>query len=371
MSKQQIIVSARVGFVAVHQIADRMHGVDFPIELALPYRYDWWKEAVVQFDEMLDTLEKMPVEVVSVHATQAKITEEDVLRWGRQTIEIAERLGARTITVHPNQIKKNRSNLQELALTYLRQLQRRTSVTISVETFPGKRRVFQPEEIMKAKLPMTLDTAHIHDDDQIMNIINDYWQNIPVVHLSARGQNEHHLPIDSFCVQVVRKLVNLGWSGSIALEYLPWHHYRLESDIEIIKQALIRDIKPDEILPPCDAYKGQQDKWGHDAPEPDVTVLNFSDNDMEARLSELRECILCKHKETVKQLRTVFPDFEFLTEGEQATKYAAFIGKTTLSFFLHRARKGRLTLQYLWKKFKKPDEIAKFIKENHLALNNQ
>jgi hypothetical protein len=141
-------------------------------------------------------------------------------------------------------------------------------VIISVETFSGKCRVFQPEEIMEEKLPMTLDTAHIHDNTRIMNIISKYWQHIPVVHLSARGQYENHLPIDLFCIQVVRKLVSLKWSGSITLEYLPWHHYRFKSDIDIVKQALIRDVKLDEIPPLCDLYKGCQDKWGYDAPEP-------------------------------------------------------------------------------------------------------
>ena len=115
---------------------------------------------------------------------------------------------------------------------------------------------------------MTLDTAHIHDDARIMNIIDSYWQNIPVVHLSAHSENEHHLSVDSFCIQVVRKLVKFNWSGAITLEYLPWHHYRLKSDIEIVKRALTGDINHGEIPSPCDAYKGCPDKWGHDTPEP-------------------------------------------------------------------------------------------------------
>ena len=267
MPKEPIIVSARVSFATIQQIAEHLKGVDFPIELALPYRYDWWKDVVVQFDGMMDALENMRVEITSVHATQAKITEEVFLTWCSQTIQIAERLGAKTITVHPNLVNR-KSELRQLALGYIRQLQDTTSVVISVETFTGKKRVFRPEEIIEAKLPMTLDTAHIHDDARIMNIIDSYWQNIPVVHLSARSENEHHLPVDSFCIQVVRRLVSLKWSGTITLEYLPWHHYRLKSDIEIVKRALTGDINHGEIPSPCDAYKGCPDKWGHDAPEP-------------------------------------------------------------------------------------------------------
>ena len=270
----EITVSARAGFAAVHQIADRLRGVQFPIELALPHRYDSWQEAAARFDEMILALQESRVEISTIHATQARITERDFLRWGRQTIEIAERFGAKAITVHPNRTKTGKSGSQELARRYLRQLQRETTVVISVETFPGKSRVFTPQEIMQANLPMTLDIAHISDDDQIMAIIRDYWQNIPVVHLSARGREvpyigKHHLPIDTFCIRVVRELAAIGWSGSIALEYLPWHHYRLASDVKLIREALTREISPEEIPPICDAYKEKQDMWGLDAPIPE------------------------------------------------------------------------------------------------------
>ena len=253
MPEQSIIVSVRVGFTAVYQIVDRMRGVDFPVELALPHRYDDWKQAWSQSDEMLGALEKTGVNIVTVHATQAKIHDEYFFEWGRQTIKIAEHFGAHAITVHPKRAKKNKGNAQELARLHLRELQRETPVVISVETFTGKDRVFEPEEIIKAKLSMTLDTAHIHDNDRIMRIIDNYWQNIPVIHLSARSQGKKHLPIDEFCIQVVRKLVYLGWLGTIVLEYLPWHHswyhYCLRSDLKLVQQALYRDISPEEIPP--------------------------------------------------------------------------------------------------------------------------
>ena len=275
MSAQSITVSARVGFACVNNIAERLNGVDFPIELALPYRYDWWQEAVVQFDEMMVALESANVNVCSVHATQANISDERFLNWGWQTIEIAERLGAKTITVHPNRSRKSRENLQEEARIFIRRLQRETNVPLSVETFSGKDRIFRPDEIISARLPMTLDTAHIHDNDRIMEIIDSYWRNIPVVHLSARDQHSQHLPIDIFCIQVIEKLVKLEWSGDIALEYLPWHHYRLRPDMEVVQQALIRDIKPEEIVPVCNAYEARPEMWNHNTPEPDINLKNI------------------------------------------------------------------------------------------------
>ena len=237
---------------------------------------------------MLSLLEQAQVKVSTVHATQGRITDANFLRWGRQTIEIAERLDARAITVHPNGVERRmKRNFQKVARGYLRQLQRHTDVIISVETFGGRDRVFTPEEIIEAKLPMTLDVAHISDGDRIARIIEGYWRHIAVVHLSARastywrnipdimlsdeGRREHHLPIDPFCLGLVRKLIDLAWSGDIALEYLPWYHYRLRPDVELVRQALDREVAIHELVPPCDAHRGKRDMWGHDAPAPNTT----------------------------------------------------------------------------------------------------
>ena len=79
---------------------------------------------------------------------------------------------------------------------------------------------------------------------------------------------ERHLPVDAFRIRLVRELASLGWSGAIVLEYLPWHHYRLPSDRELVEQGLVRDVDQAEIPPPCDAYKNAPEMWHHGAPEP-------------------------------------------------------------------------------------------------------
>jgi sugar phosphate isomerase/epimerase len=248
MLQESIVVTARVGFAAVDQIADRMRDVDFPVELALPHKFEWWADAVSQWDEMLSRLDEANLTVNTVHATQAPITDKAFLEWGRLTIRIAEHFEAKAITVHPNRVSRKRKNdMQELARLYLRRLRHETEIPISVETFTGTDRVFVPEEIMEARLPMTLDTAHIHDNARIMRIIDSYWRNIPVLHLSARGRENHHLPVNQFCIQVVRRLVELGWSGSIALEYLYEYHDLLQSDIGLVQTALVEDIRVDEF----------------------------------------------------------------------------------------------------------------------------
>ena len=267
-----IIVAARASFETVDGIDECLRSVDFPIELALPWQYGMWENAVPRWDEMVRALERLDLDIVSMHATQGRISDGAFLRWGRMTCELAERLGASVVTVHPNRAKSGKENFQELARHHLRAVQRGTSTIVSVETFGGRDRVFTPEEIISAKLPMTLDTAHLHDDNQVMDIIQRYWQSIPVVHLSARGHGEHHLPVDGFCIRVVRKLSFLGWAGGLVLEYLPWHHYRVRPDMELVRQATSRDVRPDQIAPPSDAHRGRPEMWGFDAPEPRVPL---------------------------------------------------------------------------------------------------
>lgn len=287
-SRYTITVAARVSFATVDHIGERLAGADFPIELALPHRYEWWREAADRMDEMMACLESLGLTVATVHAVQARISDGDFLVWGKQTIRIAEHLGARAITVHPNGHNKDRGNHQFMALQYLRTLQRETDVCLTVETFGGKDRVLRPEELVDADVPMTLDVAHIGDNDRILTIIDRHWRHIPVVHLSARasnywrqrfdaplsdeGRSEHHLPLDPFCIQVVRKLVAFGWSGTIVLEYMPHYHYRLRPDLKIVGQALQRDIDDDELPSPCDVYRGMPEMYGHNAPPPDETT---------------------------------------------------------------------------------------------------
>ena len=119
-AERDITVGARVSFGTVSQTPDRLSGVDVAIELPMPYRYEWWKESARRLDEMMCLLDIPGLIVPSIHATQARITDREFLTWGRQTIRVAEHLGARAITVHPNRQKKGRTDRQFLALEQLR-----------------------------------------------------------------------------------------------------------------------------------------------------------------------------------------------------------------------------------------------------------
>ena len=147
-------------------------------------------------------------------------------------------MGAENVTVHPNSVARDtsRQTAQEIALRYLRMVQRRCKARIAIKTFEGNRRVFRPQDIIQLKLPMVLDVAHLFFHEEVLKIIHNYHQNISTVHLSARSDNKSHLPIDDFCIEVVNLLISYGWEGSVILEYLPCYHYKLKEDCQFLRE---------------------------------------------------------------------------------------------------------------------------------------
>jgi|Deesub1362A_J573_1020465.scaffolds.fasta_scaffold00194_29 sugar phosphate isomerase/epimerase len=231
-------IGGRVSFDRLEDL-ESFSDVDFPIELALPWRYqELWLPIEDRLKEVLEFFLKEKLEILSIHATQGRISEEAFLTWGKKTLEFANALGVRDVTVHPNQVKSNRATLQEKALMFLRRLQEGSDAKFCIETFRGRKRLFQPLEIVERGLPMTLDVSHIRDNSLILRIIESYWHNIRVVHLSAKGEKEHHLPIDSFCAEVVKLLQSKGWQGNIILEYLPRYTTHLRKDIRGLEKIL-------------------------------------------------------------------------------------------------------------------------------------
>jgi sugar phosphate isomerase/epimerase len=254
-------IGGRVGFNRIEELERNFGSIDFPIELALPWKYrDLWLPMEDRLDEVLVFLRERALTILSVHATQGKITEEEFLRWGRLTLEFAKSLGVEDVTVHPNIVGRERPWCQRRALSYMRQLKGQS--IFSIETFSGRKRVFTPSELVDQGLPMTLDTAHIHRQQDVMDIVEQNHPNIRVVHLSAIGAEEHHLPIDEFCIRVVDRLMELNWSGNIILEYLPWHHYRIRDDVRALSDHVAHG-KPLKLLPVNDQFRDQPERYGY------------------------------------------------------------------------------------------------------------
>jgi hypothetical protein len=59
-------------------------------------------------------------------------------------------------------------------------------------------------------------------------------------------------------------LLELGWSGNVILEYLPWHHYRVRDDIRALEDHL-ESGEPLEIAPRSDHLRSTPERWGYNA----------------------------------------------------------------------------------------------------------
>lgn len=226
----------RQSFDRIEQLEDRYADIKVPVEVALPYYWDIYDPVRVHLGEIAEKIKSYGTEVLSVHAVQAPITDERFKEWGMEIAEFAKALGATNITLHPNNINKNKV-VQDEALKNLEYFSGlyKDEVIFCIETFEGRRRVFTPEEITLFNLPMTLDTSHIRDDAKIRSLIKDYRERILNIHLSSREGANQHLPIDVFCKDVVRYLIDSKWNGNVILEYLFEYHDKMLNDLELLK----------------------------------------------------------------------------------------------------------------------------------------
>lgn len=228
----------RQSFENIEQIEERLSRLNTPIELALPYYWDIYNPIRPYLKVIAEKVKSFSIEILSIHAVQAPLTNEEFKIWGKEIADFAKLLNVGIITLHPNNTNKNQIN-QKRALQNLRYFSQlyEGKIIFSIETFTGKRRVFDPDEIVKFNLPMTLDAAHIEDNEKIWHLVKNYKENIVNVHLSSKGNERHHLPIDDFCKDIVGYLKESGWSGNIVLEYLPEFHNQMVNDLKNLEYA--------------------------------------------------------------------------------------------------------------------------------------
>jgi sugar phosphate isomerase/epimerase len=228
----------RQSFDRIEQIEERYSKIKLPVEVALPYYWGIYEPVRPHLDEIALKIKSYGVEVLSVHAVQAPITDRKFRIWGREIINFAKILGTETITLHPNNVNKKDDTQKEAIgnLNYFSGLSDSKAV-FCVETFEGKRRVFSPEETVKFNLPMTLDTSHIRDNEKVRGLLKSYKDNIFNVHLSARGGGSRHLPIDDFCKEVVKYLIESKWEGNVILEYLFEFYDKMLEDAQLLRSG--------------------------------------------------------------------------------------------------------------------------------------
>jgi len=257
--KTDIRLGARLGFSNLAELENIISEVDFSVELALPHLTSDFARVADRIPDIRDTVKAAGIEVLSVHAPQGDLAAEDYRTWAEPTLWLAKQLGAKSVTLHPPNARKQRTIHQATFMRHLRELQQKSRIVIAVETFLGKRRVLHPNEVVGLNIPMVLDTSHIHDQEYILTLLREYCQNIPTVHLSSWNEKEQHLPIDRFCLRVVRLLARSSWCGSIILEYLPWHRYRVKDDLLLLRKFLAGEQVT--VLPRDDRYRHDPSRW--------------------------------------------------------------------------------------------------------------
>jgi sugar phosphate isomerase/epimerase len=226
----------RQSFDNIEQIQERYSALKSPIELALPYHWDIYEPIRVHLPEIVQKIKSYGTEVLSIHSVQAPITDDRFRLWGKEIVDFARALKVKNITLHPNNVNDKvkaqgeaRKNLKYFSGLYS------DEITFCIETFEGKKRVFNPAETAAYNLPMTLDTSHVKNQKEVWNLLENYRHNILGVHLSAREQGKQHLPIDSFCKEVVGYLAGNNWDGNVILEYIFEFHDRMLDDLEILR----------------------------------------------------------------------------------------------------------------------------------------
>lgn len=225
----------RQSFDKIEQVEERYANLNVPVELALPYYWDIYESVRSHLGEISEEIKSYGLKVLSVHAVQAPISDERFKTWGKEIADFAKDLGAKTITLHPNNINRD-IEIQKKALKNLEYFSGLfdNDVVFCLETFEGKRRVFDIDEIVAFNLPMTLDISHVRDNDKIWSLLEDYKENILNVHLSAREGQKQHLPIDNFCKEVVQYLIENKWDGNVILEYLFEFHEQMLKDLDFL-----------------------------------------------------------------------------------------------------------------------------------------
>ena len=97
----------RQSFDAIEQVEDRYAHLGAPIEVALPYYWAIYEPVRRHLPEIAQKIKSCHAEVLSIHAVQAPITDEKFRSWGCEIAEFAKALGAKTITLHPNNVNKD------------------------------------------------------------------------------------------------------------------------------------------------------------------------------------------------------------------------------------------------------------------------
>ena len=105
-------LGSRVSFSRIEDLEPHLEGVDFPIELGLPYRVDRFLPVAGRMEEVRNVLQDRGIEVQSLHAPQGNLALDGWQDWARPTMWLADELGAHSVTFHPGRTRSRRQDAQ-------------------------------------------------------------------------------------------------------------------------------------------------------------------------------------------------------------------------------------------------------------------
>ena len=220
----------------------RVQGV--PIELAFPQELEEFLAGRDRLADVERQVKEHGVPVYSVHAPDGHTADVNFIDWAGRVVQFAEAVAAGVVVLHPEPVPDGASADPQAVIDNMRHLQDRTQVTIAMETFWGRPRVLTPDQIMQHQIPMVLDTSRL-PKPEITWVVETYHASMVNLHLSAvirdkglKGIARQHQPIDrdSFCLDLLDRLQELGWNGLVTLEYMPWLHTKVLEDRRLLER---------------------------------------------------------------------------------------------------------------------------------------
>ena len=180
-------------------------------------------KVIDNLENIMQTVKNNEGRINSVHPpAPGNLSIEDYLE---QAFGIADAVSANHVVLHTPKVhdQVDRMRRQQELLATVRKVEETHEARAAYETFRSRIRLLTTDDIINYGLPMVLDTSHM-TADETEELVSTYAHSMPVVHLSQRQetgprQATLHLPIDSFCIELVQYLDDNDWEGAIVLEY--------------------------------------------------------------------------------------------------------------------------------------------------------
>jgi sugar phosphate isomerase/epimerase len=243
-----------------------------------------WRRETHQPEHLQRLMARHNLPILAVHSPFAKMS---IYGWPahpveviKQTVRLAEELGAKTVVVHPpgrwvrfQGILLTPHRLRKISLPLpvmgqgtlgrwlkhdLPKFQATTSVKIAVENMPCRRvghiqlephHFYHPHDLKQFQF-LTLDTTHVGTRyADLLDFYEKIWQQVVHIHLSNFNGKEHqlphngHLPLDRFLTQLTKNqfdgLVSLELGpGSLQAEDETRVRQNLRDSLQFCRQAL-------------------------------------------------------------------------------------------------------------------------------------